>query len=152
MLVIALSYSHCLILEMLILHNVSLDIVTDIVSQDVAATLKVLYAMFKKHKGKWERTSLEEEELSRGNTNMGGWSGSLTKGGIDCSFSCCFASFFQCDWNVVRQILINHNLDTGLISCLAYGNIVSYSCQVNSSKHLVIWGYGGSCKSKLIFA
>lgn len=28
------------------------DCVTDIVSQDIAATLKVLYALFKKHKGK----------------------------------------------------------------------------------------------------
>lgn len=26
---------------------------TDIVSQDTAATLKILYAIFRKHKGKW---------------------------------------------------------------------------------------------------
>lgn len=36
------------------------DYVTDIVSQDIAATLKVLYALFKKHKGKWETN---EEKL-----------------------------------------------------------------------------------------
>lgn len=30
----------------------SVDCVTDIVSQDVTATFKILYALFKKHKGK----------------------------------------------------------------------------------------------------
>lgn len=38
------------------------DCVTDIVSQDIAATLKVLYALFKKHKGKWETN---KEKLDR---------------------------------------------------------------------------------------
>lgn len=38
------------------------DYVTDIVSQDIAATLKVLYALFKKHKGRWESN---EEKLDR---------------------------------------------------------------------------------------
>lgn len=45
------------------------DCVTDIVSQDVTATLKVLYALFKKHKGKWKKTHTSKGTQQPTNTD-----------------------------------------------------------------------------------
>lgn len=46
-------------------QNVLCVYVTDIVSQDIAATLKVLYALFKKYKSKWARRDTQPPETWR---------------------------------------------------------------------------------------